>query len=93
MRALFISFVIAFSSVGCAGSPFSFENARQVKIGMTESEVTTLLGTPYSVLSRDNEQLWIWSYTNLMVGDSRVVSYVMKDGRVSRVPTIPGSFK
>lgn len=84
--------LLALAVAACAGTPFRFDNARQVKVGMTESEVTQLMGSPYMVTAKGEEQIWVWSYSNLMTGN-RVVSFTMKDGKVLSVPTIPESFK
>lgn len=92
MRALIVISLLAALS-GCAGTNFSYENARQVKVGMTEAEVTRLMGQPYSVASRGDEQMWVWSRANGFTGASRSVSFKMKDGRVIEVPQIPESFE
>lgn len=78
---------------GCAGTDFSYEEARKVQVGMTEDQVVQIMGPPYSVVSRADGQMWVWSHANGMTGASRVVSFRMKDGRVVEVPTIPASFK
>lgn len=89
-RALVI--YLAATMVGCAGTRFSFEDARRVKVGMTETEVVDIMGRPYSVNSRGDVQVWIWSFANGISGGHRTVSFVFKDGRVATVPTIPASF-
>ncbi|MBK5400513.1 outer membrane protein assembly factor BamE [Pseudomonas sp. TH39(2020)] len=78
---------------GCAGTDFSYDEARKVKIGMTEDQVTQIMGPPYSVVSRADGQMWIWSHANGMTGASRVISFRMVDGKVVEVPPIPSSFK
>jgi len=85
--------VLAFSLSGCAGTNFSYDEARKVKVGMTEEEVTQIMGPPYSVVSRADGQMWVWSHANGMTGSSRVISFRMVDGKVVEVPTIPASFK
>ena len=79
--------------VGCAGSRFSFERARQVEVGMNEEQLTKLMGKPYSVVSSGDTQTWIWSYANALTGGSKSVSFIMKDGKVESLPTIPKGFK
>lgn len=79
---------------GCAaGTPFSYDKARQVKVGMPEDQVIELMGNPYSVASRDGAQMWVWTHVNLMAGSSRVVSFKLKDGKVIEVPAIPSTFE
>lgn len=91
MRAIIVLTLIA-ALAGCAGTNFSFDNARKVQIGMTEPQVTQLMGAPYSVVSRGDSQMWVWSHANGMTGSAKSVSFEMRDGRVVSVPTIPGSF-
>lgn len=94
MKKLLLMITFAALLTGCAaGTPFTYDSARQVKIGMTEAEVVSLMGNPYSVTSRNDEQMWVWSHANAMTGASRVVSFKMKDGKVVEVPTIPASFQ
>jgi len=85
--------VLALVLSGCAGTSFSYDEARKVKVGMTEDEVTQIMGPPYSVVSRADGQMWIWSHANGMTGASRVISFRMLDGKVVEVPPIPASFK
>lgn len=76
----------------CAGTNFSYDQARKVQVGMNESEVVSIMGKPYSVISRPDGQVWVWSYANGMSGKSRAVSFLMKDGQVFKTPSIPQSF-
>lgn len=85
------SFLAIAILAGCAGSPFSFTDARQVKVGMSEAELQKVMGRPYSVVSRDGHQMWIYSFATGM-GNFRTVSFQTKDGKVSEVPVIPSSF-
>lgn len=82
---------------GCAtaGTKFDFANARQLQAGMTEQEVTQLMGKPMSVTARGQSQIWVWSFAKAGVFsvDSKSVSVIFTDGRVSEAPTIPNSFK
>ncbi len=92
MRLLLLAVVFAVLA-GCAGSRFTFDNARQVKPGMSESDVTQLLGPPYSVTSRGDTQIWVWSYANGLTGAHQSVAFPMQGGKVVSVPTIPASFR
>lgn len=85
--------VLALVLSGCAGTSFSYDEARKVKVGMTEEQVTQIMGPPYSVVSRADGQMWIWSHANGVTGASRVISFRLVDGKVVEVPTIPTSFK
>lgn len=84
--------VAALFIAGCAGTDFSFENASKIQLGMTEGQVTNIMGPPYSVISRGNSQMWVWSHANGLTGSARSVSFEMSGGKVVSVPTIPGSF-
>jgi hypothetical protein len=76
----------------CAGTPFNWETARQIREGMTEQEVTALMGAPYAVKATAEGQIWVWSYADSFSG-SKSVSVVMKSGRVVKAPPIPQAFK
>jgi len=92
MRALVTLLLIAALS-GCAGTNFSYDNARKVQVGMTEAQLIQLMGRPYMVTTRGNEQMWVWSRANGFTGLSRAVSFKMKNGVVSEIPVIPESFR
>lgn len=92
MKAL-LTILFALSVLACAGSPFKFENARQVQVGMSKEDLTNLLGKPYMVTTRGQDQIWIWSHANGMTGAAKSISYVIRDGKVISVPTIPDSFE
>jgi hypothetical protein len=77
----------------CAGTKFSFEQARQVKVGMSEAEVTERMGKPYMIKSQGDTQVWIWSHANGLTGGTQMISFEMKGGKVESVPVIPATFK
>ena len=85
--------VLAIVLSGCAGTSYSYDDARKVQVGMTEDQVTQIMGPPYSVVSRTDGQMWVWSHANGMTGASRVISFKMLDGKVVEIPPIPTSFK
>jgi len=93
MKATLSCLIAAALLSGCAGSRFKMANARKVEVGMTEQQVTKLMGRPYSVVSKGEEQIWIWSQANGLTGSSQSVSFIMRDRKVVSVPTIPDSFK
>lgn len=93
MRKTIITGMLALAIAGCAGTNFSYDNARRIKIGMTEAEVIQIMGQPYSVVSTADGQSWIWSHANGFSGSSRTISFRLVDGRVTEVPNIPASFK
>lgn len=76
----------------CAGTNFDWDSAREIKAGMTEEQVSTLMGPPYLVKSTPDGLTWVWSYANSFSG-VRTVSVVFKDGLVVAAPEIPASFR
>lgn len=76
---------------GCAGTPFTFGQASQVKVGMTEDQLYEIMGNPYMVTSKEDGQMWIYSHATAF-GGAKTVSFVTKDGKVTQVPYIPKDF-
>lgn len=79
---------------GCAGSGrINWNNARQLKQGMSEQDVMKLIGKPYSVSSKsDGTQLWVWVHANGLTGASQSIAIPMKEGRMASDLKIPDSF-
>lgn len=90
MRAALI-IAVAVLLAACAGTPFTFGQANKVKVGMTEDQVYEIMGNPYSVVSKPDSQMWVWTSANAFSG-AKSVSFEFKDGLVSTVPSIPKSF-
>jgi len=84
MRILALALSLALA--GCAGTPFYWDSAKQVRVGSSQSELVALLGKPYMVKTAGDEQTWIWSYSGL--DGTKLVSYVLRNGTVTVVPTI-----
>jgi major membrane immunogen (membrane-anchored lipoprotein) len=80
----------------CAGSgSIKWDEARRLKAGMTEKEVTELMGRPYQaqVVGNDGTYRWVWVDVNLMRGGgAEKMTAEFKDGVVVSVPVIPASF-
>lgn len=91
MRSIVLA-AAAMLLVACAGTNFDFAAARQVKPGMSEAELTALMGRPYSVVSRGDSQTWIWSHATGF-GAAKSISFMFRDGKVVEVPKIPDSFR
>ena len=87
-----LTFIIFFLIVACAGTYFTWDTARQIKMGMTEAELQQLMGQPNRVTSQGDKQIWVWAFTDPTLS-SRSVSVIMQDGEVIEVPKIPDSFK
>lgn len=92
IRALVVTLATALLTA-CAGSAFTMNDARQVRVGMTTAELQAVMkSNPYSVTSRGDTQIWIWSEANGFTGSHQSVSFVVKEGKVYSVPVIPASF-
>ena len=93
-RLIAVLFVVFLSA--CAGSgSIEWDDARQLKTGMTEKEVTKLMGRPYQArtIGTDGSYRWVWVNVNLMrSGGADSMTATFKDGVVVEVPIIPASF-
>lgn len=72
----------------CVGTHFDWDDARQIHVGMTESEVIQKMGKPYTMSAADGNEYWTWNY-GTGLGTGGYFRIVMKAGRVSEVPAIP----
>lgn len=93
MKRLIVSTVFVLLITGCAGTRFDFDSARRVTVGMTEAQVTSIMGRPYSVTTKGDSQMWTWVQVNGFTGAHQSVLFVMRDGKVESVPKIPDSFR
>lgn len=87
------SFVAASVCASCAGSDFQWDKARQIQVGMSEEQVTTLMGPPTEARTQTYGLAWSWAYHNPREGSARAVSVVFRDGRVVNGPGVPESFQ
>lgn len=90
MRRFFLALAVV-AIAGCAGTPFTFSQASQVKVGMSEDQLYEIMGNPYMVTSREDGQMWIYSHATAFSG-AKTVSFETKDGKVTKVPYIPKDF-
>lgn len=93
MRNLLIGAVLALLLSACAGTPFKWDAARQVKNGMTMQEVKRIMGEPYQVSSRDGVIRYVWVEVNAITFASKSLTVDFKDGIVVRAPQVPDEFK
>ena len=92
MKRTIAAVVIACGLVsGCAGTHFDWNDARKLKPGMTQAEVTEIMGRPYSVRSAEGQIIWVWSWANGF-GSHKAMSVTFADGKLVKVPEIPESF-
>ncbi len=76
----------------CAGTNFKWDTVRQLRVGMTEAEVTALMGPPNNIRSGPEGVTWAWAYVD-MAYSTRSVAVTFRDGRLNSVPQVPESFK
>lgn len=87
-----LAIALSLCLTGCAGTKFSFDDARRVQVGMTEAQLQEILGAPAAVVAKGDQVVWVWSYADAFTG-SKSVSFILKDGVVVSVPNLPATFK
>ncbi|MBI1891724.1 MAG: hypothetical protein HYS18_13820 [Burkholderiales bacterium] len=94
MKSKFIAVLAAVVLSACAGSgKIDWNGARQLKAGMTEKEVLTLMGTPYSVrTSGPSTKLLVWVHVNGMTGMHQSLALPIENGVLKQAPSIPDNF-
>jgi len=88
-----MALLTAAACAGCAGSDFQWSQARQVQPGMTEDQVSSLMGQPTSVRTQSDGVTWSWAHLDPRVDSARAVSVGFRDGRVVYGAGVPESFK
>ena len=83
--------VSALILAGCVGTYFTFDKAREVQLGMTAAQVQKIMGKPFIVSTRGDDEIWVYSFADGW-GAARSVSFILRDGKVTDVPHIPDSF-
>jgi hypothetical protein len=80
---------LALALAACAATNPQWEDAAQVRHGMTEAEVTDLLGAPFERAQSGNIATLTWN-VDISFGGTRRVSFRLLNGRVvERVPAGP----
>jgi outer membrane protein assembly factor BamE (lipoprotein component of BamABCDE complex) len=92
MKKIAILFSAAALLAACAGTSFNWDSARKVQPGMTQQQLTEIMGAPYMVTSRGKNQVWIYSYASTF-GGAKSASFILTEGKVVETPAIPDSFK
>ena len=75
---------------GCVGTPFRWDTARKIQLGMTKAQVVGIMGAPYvkAVAGQNQVETWTWSYgTGIGTGGAYKIAF--KDDVVSEIPKIP----
>jgi len=84
--------ILALSLAACAGTPFKWEAARQIRQGMTTTEVTQLVGSPNTVKAQGDTLIYVWVYVNSFSG-TRTLRVDFRDGKAISAPPIPPEFQ
>lgn len=74
---------------GCAaGTYFTWEQAKSVKVGMAKEDLFRVMGDkPYSIITvDDNKTIYTWSYSE-SPNVGRAVSYEIIDNNVTKIST------
>jgi len=96
MKKAMCMLVLSVLIAGCAGTSFKWDQARQIRDGMSEKELVSIMGSPYQVrVGEDGQQLWQWVHVDLygFSGGTKTLNVQVKDGKVVKAPAIPESFK
>ena len=85
-------------SCTAGGTYFQWGQARKLQIGMTTSEVTQLLGRPYSVQSmttaKGSQETWTWICMNPYdPSNHRNIWLIFIEDKLTGVPKVPDSFQ
>jgi hypothetical protein len=78
--------------MACAGTAFKWDDARRLQVGMTTSEVESLIGKPNQISVSGDVVRYVWVWVNLYTG-TRTLRVDFKDDKVIAVPPIPTTFK
>src|SRR5690349_18091520 len=94
ISALLVAISVFFFACFAARSNFTWQNVRQLQIGMTKDEVTARMGQSGAINSRGVQEVWAWVHVNAtpLGADTKCVSVVFQNGKVTEVPTIPSEF-
>jgi outer membrane protein assembly factor BamE (lipoprotein component of BamABCDE complex) len=93
MKNLLVTIVAICLVAACAGTPFNWSQARQIKPGMTVDEVTQLVGSPNNIKATGDTIIYVWVFVNTMSGSTRTLRVDFKDGKAITAPPIPDSFQ
>jgi hypothetical protein len=79
----------ALALAACAAAGPQWEDAARVRRGMSESEVTAILGTPFARAQSGNVATLTWN-VDISFGGARTVAFRLLNGKVvERVPSGP----
>lgn len=90
MKKLIIAAALVLAA--CAGTPFKWSQARQIRPGMSTAEVTQLVGAPNNVKAQGDVLTYVWVYVSSFSG-TRTLRVDFRDGKAISAPPIPPDFQ
>jgi outer membrane protein assembly factor BamE (lipoprotein component of BamABCDE complex) len=85
MKRTLLALIVSLAVTGCTGTFFYVNQTRSVQVGMTEQQLTDILGKPEVVTARaDGTRVWVYVFGPGSYATT--ASYVLKDGKVASVP-------
>jgi hypothetical protein len=91
MKTKFLVSILALALFsGCAGTNFSYADAKLIQPGMTTEQVITVMKTkPYVTEVHGEETVFVWVYGNLAGQVKQMRVRFDKDGHVIVAPVVP----
>jgi outer membrane protein assembly factor BamE (lipoprotein component of BamABCDE complex) len=84
MKRNLLALIVTLAEAGCTSTSSYVEHTRSVQVGMTEQQLTEILGKPDVITKRtDGSQVWVYAFDPWFHGAT--ASYVLKDGKVVSV--------
>lgn len=79
---------------GCVhGTQFNWDQARQIRSGMTTAQVSEIMGKPYLVKSGNGMVRYVWTAVDGLTFETKTLAVDFVDGKVVNPPPIPTEFK
>ena len=89
-RSFFLALLLFATTVDA--KKINWEGMRQVRTGMTTTEVVKLVGKPLSISSIGGKLYYGWASANYFKG-SAVITIEFVDGKVTAAPIVPEEVK
>jgi outer membrane protein assembly factor BamE (lipoprotein component of BamABCDE complex) len=78
--------LVALIALGCSSRNerhFTWDQVRQLKVGMSRQEVRNIMGAPSYVIQEDGRECWEWVYTSRWDGMPRQAWVDVVSGKVN----------
>lgn len=83
--ALLLTLLMLSGACASTGRDFSFDDARRIKLGMTEAQVLEIMGRPTNKSIDLSGELWMWIYVTSTIGsppNRKSFAVKLRDGQV-----------